>query len=203
MREAPGTPNLAGGISTAVGGTYTTASLSPLVGDASRTIEAWFRTTATGCILTAGLTAHTRAFSLCLRDGPVNAPDPGAPGFYLATYDADIFVPAGNLTDGTWHYLAVTVTRNIVDIVIDGTDPAGYIWNGDPSTPGGGAYSGLTAQPFTLPYTPDTAATPLGVATAGIGGIGGGLVGLIAEVAVYPSALPVSELFRHYHLVAG
>ena len=69
--------------------------------------------------------------------------------------------------------------------------------------PGGGAYTALTAQPFALPYTPDTAATPLGVATAGLGGIGGGLVGMITEVAVYPRALPVSELVRHYRLVAG
>jgi hypothetical protein len=69
--------------------------------------------------------------------------------------------------------------------------------------PGGGAYPRLTTQPFTLPYTPDTAATPLGVATAGLGGIAGGLLGTIAEVAVYPSALPVAELVRHYQLVAG
>jgi large repetitive protein len=200
---APGIPNLAGGISTAAGGTYTTTSLSPLVGDASRTVEAWFRTTATGCIFNAGLGSHSQAFSLCLRDGPVNAPAPGAPGFYLETYDADIFVPIGNLTDGTWHYLAVTLTGNSVDIVIDGADPQGYIWDGDARMSGGGAYEGPTAQPFTLPYTPDTAATPLGVATAGIGGIGGGLVGTIAEIAVYPRALPVSELVRHYQLVAG
>ena len=200
---APGTPDLAGAISTAGGGTYTTTSLRPLVGDASRTVESWFRTTATGCIFNAGLDAHTQAFTLCLRDGPVNVPTPGAPGIYFATYDADIFIPVGNLTDGTWHYLAVTLTKNMVDIVIDGTDPNGYIWDGNAHMPGGGAYSRFTTQPFTLPYTPDTAATPLGVATAGIGGIAAGLLGTIAEVAIYPSALPVSKLFRHYQLVAG
>ncbi len=199
----PGTRNFAGAISTADGGTHTTTTLSPLAGDASRTVEAWFRTTSTGCILSAGSDAHTQAISLCLLDGPVNAPTPGTPGFYFQTYDADIFVPIGNLADGTWHYLAVTLTRNMVDIVIDGTDPQGYIWDGDARMSGGGAYGGLTAQPFTLPYTPDTAATPLGVATAGIGGIGGGLAGMIAELAVYPSALPVSELVRHYRLVTG
>jgi Protein kinase domain len=200
---APGTRNFAGGISTADGGTHTTTALSPLAGDAPRTVEAWFRTTSTGCIFSTGLAAHAQAFSLCLRDGPVNVPTPGAPGVYFETYDADIFVPIGNLTDGTWHYLALTLTGNMVNIVIDGTAPQGYIWDGDAQMPGGGAYTALTAQPFALPYTPDTAATPLGVATAGLGGIGGGLVGAISEVAVYPSALPVSELVRHYRLVAG
>jgi hypothetical protein len=200
---APGTRNFAGGISTADGGTHTTAPLSPLTGDAPRTVEAWFRTTSTGCIFSAGLAAHAQAFSLCLRPGPVNVPTPGAPGVYFETYDADIFMPIGNLTDGTWHYLALTLTGNKIDIVIDGTDPQGYIWDGNARMPGGGAYTGLTAQPFTLPYTPDTAATPLGIATAGLGGIGGGLVGTITEIAVYTSALPVSELARHYRLVAG
>ena len=200
---APGTPNFAGGISTTDGGTHTTTVLSPLAGDAPRTVEAWFKTTSTGCIFSAGLAAHAQAFSLCLRNGPVNVPTPGAPGIYFETYDADIFVPIANLTDGTWHYLALTLTGNMIDIVMDGTEPQGYIWDGNARMPGGGAYTRLTAQPFTLPYTPDTAATPLGVATAGLGGIGGGLVGTITEIAVYPSALPVSELVRHYQLVAG
>jgi|SRR5579872_564160 len=200
---APGIPDLAGAISTAAGGTHTATSLSPLAGDASRTVEAWFRTTAAGCIFSAGLDAHTRGFALCLRDGPVNAPAPGAPGVYFATYDADIFIPAANLTDGTWQYLAVTLTGNTVAIVIDGTAPRGYIWDGDARMPGGGTYTPLTIQPFTLPYTPGTAATTLGVATAGIGDTGGGLLGMIAELAVYPRALPVSELSRHYHLAAG
>jgi Zn-dependent protease with chaperone function len=200
---SPGPAAGTAAISTRNGGTLTTAPLGPLTGDAPRTVEAWFRTTATGCIFSAGQGAHTQALSLCLRDGPVNAPTPGIPGLYFETYDADIFVPIANLTDGTWHYLAVTLTGNMADIVIDGTQHPGYIWNGDPSMTGGGAYGGLTAQPFTLPYTPDTAATSLGVATAGIGDIGGGLVGTIAEVAVYPSALPVAALISHYQLLPG
>ena len=132
---APGTRNFAGEISTADGGTHTTTALSPLAGDAPRTLEASFRTTSTGCIFSAGLAAHAQAFSLCLRDGPVNVPTPGAPGVYYETYDADIFVPIGNLTDGTWHYLAVTVTGNMVDIVIDGTAPPGTSGTATPGCP--------------------------------------------------------------------
>jgi hypothetical protein len=199
----PGPAASTAAISTANGGTLTTAPLGPLTGGAPRTVETWLKTTATGCIFSAGQGTHTRALSLCLRDGPANAPTPGVAGFYFETYDADIFIPIGNLTDGTWHYLAATLTGNMVDVVIDGAQPSGYIWNGDPSMTGGGAYGGLTAQPFTLPYSPDTAATSLGVATGGIGGIGGGLVSMLAEVAVYPSALPVSALVNHYQLLTG
>jgi len=193
---SPGVRNHSGAISTADGGAYTTSPLRPLAGDAPRTVEAWFKTNATGCILTAGSATHTQAFSLCLRDGPPNAPTPGAPGFYLATWDADIFLPIANLTDGNWHYLAVTLTGNTVNIIIDGVQPRAYIWNGD-------AYSGLIAQPFTLPYTPNTAPSPLGIGTSGLGDLPGGLIGTIAEVAVYPRALPVPELVKHYELLAG
>jgi RNA polymerase sigma factor (sigma-70 family) len=189
-------PGSAGAISLAQGGTSTRAPLSPLVGDAARTAEAWFKTTSGGCVLVAGADGHTGAFSLCLMDGPVNSPTPGAPGFYLQTWDADIFIPIPNMTDDRWHYLALTLSGTTVHIVIDGTQPPGYVWNGT-------GYGGLTTQPFTLPYTPDTGSSPLGVGTAGLGGISRGLAGTIAEVAIYPRALPVSELIKHYQLFAG
>jgi len=41
------------------------------------------------------------------------------------------------------------------------------------------------------------------VGTTGLGEIVARLVGTIADVAVYPRALPVPELVRHYRLVAG
>ncbi len=183
-------------ISTANGGTFTAAALSPLTGDGSRTVEAWFRTTSPGCIFTAGSATHSHAFSLCVRDGPPNAPTPGADGFYLATYDADLFVPVADITDGNWHYLAFTLSGNTVNVVVDGTEPPAYIWSGT-------AYSRLLAQPFTLPYTPDTAATQLGIATKGIADLPSGLVGALAEVAVYPRAVPVSDLVKHYQLLTS
>ena len=200
----PGALPAAGAISTTGAGTYTVTSLSPLTGDSSRTVEAWFKTAANGCVFSAGQAVHAQAFSLCLRDGPVNVPTPGVPGFYFDTYDGDVFMPVGNLANGAWHYLAATLSGNSVSIVIDGAQPKGYIWNGNPSVTGGGSYSGFTAQPFTLPYTPDTAGTVLGLATAGQpSDVGGGLAGSLAEVAVYPSALPVSDLVSHYQLLAG
>jgi Zn-dependent protease with chaperone function len=185
-----------GAISTANDGTFTSASLRPLTGDTSRTVEAWFKTTSPGCIFTAGSAAHAQAFSLCVRDGPPNSPDPGDHGFYLATWDADIFIPWSNITDGKWHYLALTLARNTVAVVVDGTEPVGYIWNGT-------AYSGIAPQPFALPYTPDTAVSRLGIGTHGLGDLPGGLEGTLAEIAVYPRAIPVPDLVRHYQLLAG
>lgn len=183
-----------GVISTVEGGASTATSLGPLTGTAPRTVEAWFRTTSPGCILTAGAGTHARAFSLCVRDGPPNAPAPGEPGFYLETWDSDIFAPIGNIADGNWHYLALSLTRNKVRLVVDGRQPQAYIWNGS-------SYGELTAQPFSLPYLPDTAPSPVGLATTGLGDIVGGLTGALAEIAVYPRAVPVAHLIRHYRLV--
>lgn len=185
-------PGNAGAISTAAGGTFTSAPLSPLVGNAPRTVEAWFKTTLSGCILDAGSIGHGEDFSLCLMGGPYNSPTPGKPGFYLRTYDADIFVPLADMTDGYWHYLALTLTGNTVAIVIDGIQPQAYIWNGS-------VYGGLTAQPFPLPYAPITAFSPLGIGTSGVCR---GFTGSIAEVAVYPRALHVPELIKRYQIFA-
>jgi hypothetical protein len=183
-------------ISTAVGGTQTTSALDPLVGDATRTVEIWFRTTSDGCILTAGAAGHAQAFSLCLRVAALNSPVPGTAGFYLATWDADIFAPVLGMTDGRWHYVAITLTGRFADLVVDGRRPPAYVWNRK-------TYSVLTAQPITLPYTPDTAPGPLGIGTKGVGDLPGGVSGAIAEVAVYPRALPVSDLINHYRLLTG
>src|ERR1017187_2057051 len=68
----PGVGNSDGAISTADGGTYTASPLSPLQGDASRTVEAWFKTTSGGCILNAGSAVYSQSFSLCLGGSPYN-----------------------------------------------------------------------------------------------------------------------------------
>ena len=186
-------PSNAGAITTAAGGTFTSNPLSALMGNAPRTLETWFKTASSGCILDAGSIRHGEDFSLCVMDGPYNSPTPYEPGFYLRTYDADIFVPLANLTDSRWHYLALTLIGNTVAIIIDGAQPRAYVWNGS-------VYGSLAAQPFTLPYTPITGFSPLGIGTAGVCS---GLIGSIAEVAVYPRALDVSELIKHYRLLAG
>lgn len=197
----PGAGGTDGALSVGGGDTsMTNSALSPLVGDAPRTLETWFQiipssyvANPAGCVLTAGSQAHAQAFSLCVGAGPSNSPAPGAPGFYLQTFDADLFLPVSGLADGNWHYLAVTLTGNTVNVVIDGQQPQGYVWNGS-------GYGGITQQPFTLPNSPNTASTPLGFGTDGwMGGMNGNL----DEVAVYPTALPVSELVNHYDAITS
>ncbi len=116
----------------------------------------------------------------------------------FSTWDADIFVPIAGLQDGHWHYVAVTLRGRTVNIVIDGGRPQGYIWNSH-------RYGGRVPQPFILPYTPDTIPSKVGVGSncIGSGDVPTGLVGEIADVAVYPRALSVSVLLRHHRLLAN
>jgi hypothetical protein len=166
--------------------------LGPMQGDNSRTVELWFKTTDTEdeCLLSAGFSSHAQSFSLCLTDGKqYGAPPPNTPGVYLQIWDADIYVPNLALTDGNWHYLAVTLAGSAVNIDVDGSAPSdGFLWNGS-------AYSAFTAQPFTLPTQPNTASTPVGI---GSKGWAGGFVGEIADVAVYPAALTQEQITAHY-----
>jgi V8-like Glu-specific endopeptidase len=190
---APGVAGTDGAV-LAAGGTGTASALAPLVGDAERTLELWFKAPSTyGCLLTAGSQSHAQAFSLCVGHAPANSPVPGLTSVYLQTWDSDVLVPVSNLTDGAWHYLGLTLKGGEVDVVVDGLQPIGYVWNGS-------SYSYSTAQPFTLPNTPNTASSPLGVATAGWIG---GLAGDIDEVAVYPTALTIEDLIHHYQFATS
>lgn len=190
---SPGVGGKDGALDTTGGGTSTTSPLSPLVGDASRTLEAWVRTTAGGCVLTAGSSGPGQAFSMCFADGPYNSPAPGAPGFYLQTWGADIFIPYSGWDNGAWHYVAVTLSGSNVNVILDGTQPSGYVWDGS-------NYGPLGGQPFALPSAPNTASSPLGIGTSGWTS---GLAGGIDEVAVYPTALPPAQLVDHYMLAGA
>ena len=189
----PGIGGKDGTLAVTGGGTSTNAALSPLVGDAARTLEAWFRTTSGGCVLTAGSQGPNQAFSMCFADGPLNSPAPGSPGFYLQTWNADIFIPDSGWNDGAWHYVAVTLSGSRVNVIIDGNQPSGYVWDGN-------AYGPLAHQPFSLPSAPNTASSPLGIGTSGWTE---GLTGSIDEVAVYPTALTPSQLLNHYMLAGA
>lgn len=167
-------------------------NLGPLDGDNSRTVEFWFesRNPAPQCLISAGQQSHGAAFSVCLTDGNQYAtPRSGQPGVYVQFYDADIYVPYDGLTTGAWTYLAVTLNGSDVTVVIDGEAFDGYVWNGS-------TYSAALAQPFALPLTPDTAVGPMQI--GGPGGWSPALHGAIDELAVYPTALPASDLFEHF-----
>jgi hypothetical protein len=169
-----------------------TPPLTPLEADNSRTVELWFKTTQTNdqCLFTAGSAAPGQSFSLCLTDGKqYAAPAPNTPGIYLQTWNADIYLPElPSLTDGNWHYLAVTLSGSAVTVYVDGTTPGGFIWNGS-------TYSSFATQPFTLPLQPHTAATPAGIGSAGWSKT---FEGEIGEVAIYPTALTETQLMEHF-----
>ena len=172
-----------------------TPTLQPLEADNSRTVELWFKTTQTHdqCLFTVGSAAPGKSFSLCLTDGKqYAAPAPNTPGVYLQTWNADLYLPElPSMTDGKWHYIAVTLSGSSVTLYVDGIAPGGFIWNGS-------AYSSFATQPFTLPLQPDTAATPAGIGSAGWAKT---FEGEISEVAIYPTALTEAQLTEH--LTAG
>jgi hypothetical protein len=168
-----------------------TPKLAPLEGDSPRTVELWFKTTQTKdqCLFTAGSAEPGQAFSLCLTDGQqYAAPTPNTPGLYLQTWNADLYLPElPSLTDGNWHYLAVTLSGSAVTVYVDGTAPGGFVWNGS-------AYSTFATRPFMLPLQPNTAATPAGIGSAGWANT---FEGEIGDVAIYPTALTEPQLAEH------
>ena len=169
-----------------------TPALGPLNGDNDRTVEFWFQTFTPGpqCLVSAGTQAHGAAMSICLTDGNQNAsPIPGSAGVYVQFYDGDVYVPTPGLTDGSWHYLAVTLTGSTVSVVVDGSTGSGYVWNGS-------SYSASMGQPFLLPLTPQTAATPMQI--GGPQGWAPAVLGHIDELAVYSTALTSADLSSHY-----
>jgi hypothetical protein len=179
-----------------------TPALAPTQGDNARTIELWFQTTQENeCLVVVGRSniggfASSQAFNLCLTDGHQgSAPPPNAPGVYLETGSADIYVPNLSLADGKWHYIAATLSGSTVTIVVDGqAPPTGFVWNGV-------GYSGATAQPFTLTSQPNTSTGQVDIGGHGDGHLALWFTGQIGEVAIYPTALPVAQLAAHY--VAG
>ncbi len=174
------------------GGSYIAApALAAMQGDNSRTVEFWLKTSVTTdqCMLSSGKASAAESFSVCLTDGKqYGAPPPGTPGIYLQTYGADVYIPGLQLTDGAWHYLAVTLSGSDVSIVVDGQTPSGFVWNGH-------TYSGSVSQPFVLPSTPNTAASTIGIGNTGWAPTFDGSIG---EVAIYPSALSPSQLSADY-----
>jgi hypothetical protein len=165
-------------------------AMAPLQGDNTRTVELWFKTANSGdqCLLSSGSKAHAKAFSVCLTNGKqYGAPPPMSPGVYIQTWDADVYIPGLTLTDGRWHYIAVELTGSALTVDVDGATPGGFVWNGS-------SYTALSTQPFSLPSTPNTAATPVGIGAAGWGPV---FNGEVAEVAIYDHALGPERLAAH------
>jgi hypothetical protein len=170
-------------------------TLSPMQGDNDRTVEVWFKTTETNtCVIAAdfGTPAIGGRFDVCLTDGNQPfSPTPGAPGVYVGLFSADVYLPDLILTDGNWHYIAVTITGSTETVDVDGQTPGGYSWDGS-------IYSPQEGQPFALPNQPNTNSN-FTVGGGGVGYLTAAYTGEVAELAIYPSALPTFILNAHFH----
>jgi RHS repeat-associated protein len=179
-------------------------ALTPLQGGSTRSVELWFQTSSTGSqqLLDASSTATAgQAFQIGLTGtGTVGGnPSSNAPGVYLNLVGDDVYIPGLNLGDSKPHHLVVTLSGTTVSIYVDGATPSGLVWNGS-------AWSSTTAQPFTLPVTPNTTSTPLwiGQARGAIWGNGSAFfTGTLGDVAIYPTALSSARVQAHRSAGSG
>jgi RHS repeat-associated protein len=184
-------------------------SIPALQGGSARTVELWLKTWDGNSDMTlfnsGNLGVNGQAFNITLRtSGSVGGnPPKTTPGLYVELWGDDVYVPDLNLTDGNPHYVAVTLSGAAMSVYVDGTTPAGTVWNGT-------AWSAMVAQPFTLPLATNTFA---GQVT--IGGvpdapqIGGATAqelmyqGTLDEVAIYNTALTAARVQAHRTAGAG
>src|SRR5207249_2573512 len=97
------------------------------------------------------------------------------------------------------HQVVVTLSGSSLTIYIDGSTPQGLVWNGS-------GWSGMTAQPFALPVTPNVAAHPItiGHGQGPLWGVGSSFfAGTLDEVAVYDHVLSATRVNAHRSAGAG
>jgi hypothetical protein len=154
-------------------GTLASASFLP-VGNAARTIEAWYRSTDTQrhAVVGYGNSGQSNAF------GMAATPNLLVLDVYLGTME--FTTGKKSLDDGKWHYLVVTW---------DGTNGAAYADD-----------KALKLQTSNV-VKPLHTSSP---STLYVGGwldvvLNQKLVGSLDEVAIYPAALTAAEVTAHYH----
>jgi hypothetical protein len=182
-----------GAVGLSGGGSVWAPSLSATQGNQPRTVELWFRAGQTGStnLFTTGSTGRAHAMDVALVGpaGPGGGGSIAAEGLYVRFWDSDIHVAHQVLTDDAWHYVAVAVAGASVNIVLDGKQPSGYVWNGSSYT------ASPQPQPFSLAYAPNTSPA---ASRFGDAGWASGFTGDLAELTVYPRALSPAELAAHY-----
>jgi Concanavalin A-like lectin/glucanases superfamily len=173
-------------------------TLTPLQGDNARSVELWLQTTYGGqqVVLDGGgwnATGQSFLMALTQYGGVGGSPSVNTPGFYVAFWGADVYLPNLNLADGRPHHLVANLSGSSLTIYVDGGTPQGLNWNGS-------GWSGLSGQPFALLVTPSTAPHPLwlGQGQGQIWGAGSAsFTGTLDEVAVYDHALGSARVQAH------
>jgi len=166
-------------------------ALPELAGSKPRTVELWFHTgDQNGTLFGAGSQFSAQDLEVTLTPGGLgNNPPKNTAGVFIEGFGNDIYLPDLPLADNNWHYLALTMTGQSVNVVADNAQPNGATWDGR-------RYSRIGAQPFILPHPPNTFGTPASVG-------GPGFSGSIDEVAVYPTVLSPATLHNHYAAGVG
>jgi hypothetical protein len=181
-----------GSLSLHTGSSALLPAVSQFVGERPRTVVVWVQTRdpRQQVLFDMGEARTDARFLLALVDAktPEFAPR-REQGVYLAFWDDDVYLPGLDLADGRWHGIAVTLSRRVARVFVDGTQPHALLWNGV-------GYGPEQKPPFRLPGLPDTPESPLTIGRPGpdAGNWTGGLEGRIDEVAVFDHALPVSRV---------
>ena len=184
----------------------TTAAIPSTSGNNSRTVMAWYKSTANrntaivdkGSVLDDGAEQLFVAYANSV--GTTNAYPPTNPGgIVLAFWGNDLYYPIDSslLFDGNWHFVAYTYdnTNSSVRICFDGTFATTvYQWNTSWTT--------NSSSPFVLPNSINTANNPvlIGQNRGALWG-NGGLYSSVAIpfVQLYNRALSESEILTNYN----
>ena len=164
-----------------------------------RSVSLWLKTNSSAQqpFFSAGAPGSGTDYELALvRQGGIGGnPPANSPGLYLEFGGDDVYIPVDLVGNG-WHNVVASWNgATQVNLSVDGVLPAGYLWNG-------ATWSGITAQPFTLPSTPSPASNAIIVGGGNDQIWNTGLLnfnGTISNVQVYSSALTRGEMAAVYY----
>jgi RHS repeat-associated protein len=172
-----------------------------LQGDHARTVELWFNSVSSAqqMLFDSGGTGAGQAFYIgTTSDGGVCGAPQNTAGAYVGFGgNDDVYIPGLHLNDGSTHYIVVTLQGTSLSVYVDSVAVSGYVYNN--------SWSALTAQPFTLPTTPNTTGNPIWIGRGRTQVSCSGntyFAGIIDEVAVYPTALSATQITNHFGLAA-
>jgi len=170
-----------------------------LQADHARTVELWFNSSSNAQQVlfdSGGTGTNGQSFYIgTTADGGACGAPVNSAGVYVGLWNDDVYIPGLHLNDGGTHHLVVTLSGSSLSVYVDGSTTSGYVYNG--------SWSALTAQPLTLPTTPNTTGNPIwiGHGRSQISCSGSTFfAGIIDEVAVYPTALSAAQVTNHFQL---
>jgi hypothetical protein len=138
------------------------------VGAQSRTLEGWVNTTSGGWMAGYGSFAGGEGFGVEIQSGDV---------FVSGASDDLTFTTTSSVTDGTWHFVAVTTNGTSATVYVDG----------------------ISLGTQTFPTALDTVPAPPGFVVGGYAqDCCGGFDGDLADVAVFPAALTAAQVAAQY-----